>query len=244
MNNENYITLRPRLKKIAELVPPCNAAADIGTDHAYIPVQLLLSDKAKYVIASDIKKGPVSRAKKTVEKYHLEGEIDVRLGAGLSTVAPNEAEVVIIAGMGGILISDILKQSQDTVRAAKLLILQPMTAVYELREYLSKNNYSVENEYLVQEEDKIYNIIVVKTSGNNPYTLKELYLGKGLDKTAPALYDSYQRGVITKLKKRANGLEKSNLDKNRLELNKILDTIQKITENQQEDKYDQTVRNN
>lgn len=231
MNNENYINLRPRLKKIAELVPPCNAVADIGTDHAYIPVQLLLSNRAKHIIASDIKKGPVDRAKKTVEKYGLEGKIDVRLGAGLSTVAPNEAEVIIIAGMGGILISDILKQSQDTVRAAKLLILQPMTAVYELREYLSQNNYSVENEYLVQEEDKIYNIIVVKTSENNPYTLKELYLGKGLDKTSPMLCDSYQRGVITKLKKRADGLEKSKLEKNRLELNKILDIMQKIIKN-------------
>lgn len=231
MNNEKYINLRPRLKRIAELVPTCKTAADIGTDHAYIPVQLILSDKAESVIASDIKKGPVNRAKTTVEKYGLERKIDIRLGAGLSTVAPNEADVIIIAGMGGILISDILKESQDTVRTARLLILQPMTAVYELREYLSQNNYSVENEYLIQEEDKIYNIIVVKTSGNCPYTLKELYLGKGLEKTSPQLYELYHQRVVTKLKKRANGLEQSCLEENQTELKKILNIIHEITDN-------------
>lgn len=226
---KNKITLNPRLEKIAELVPICDTIADIGTDHAYIPVASVLSGKAQKAIASDIKKGPVARAKDTVSRYGLSDKIDVRLGAGLETVAPGEANAIIIAGMGGILISDILAASQETVRCAKLLILQPMTAVLELREYLSANGYTVCEEHLVREEDKIYNIMVVKPVGSSDYTLKELYLGKGLEKTSPELYEDYYHRIITKLKKRADGLKRSALDENKAELGKILNIISEIT---------------
>ncbi len=234
MNNKNYIHLSPRLEKIAELVPQCNTVADIGTDHAYIPVKLVLCGKAKCAIASDIKPGPVARAEGTVEKYRLENSIDVRLGAGLETVSPGEADTIIIAGMGGILISDILKDSQNVVRSAKLLILQPMTAVLELREYLSQNGYSVCEEHLVREEDKIYNILVVTPSGNTHYSLNELYLGKGLETTAPELYADYRQRTITKLEKRIAGLEKSDLEENRIELAKIKNIISEITTDRKE----------
>lgn len=228
MNNK-YITLSPRLEQIASLVPKCDTVADIGTDHAYIPVRLIQTGRAKRAIASDIKKGPVARAKDTVKKYAFEDEIDVRLGAGLETVKPLEAEVTIIAGMGGILISDILNASLETVRSARCLILQPMTAVYELRKYLSENNFFVDGEYLVQEEDKIYNILTVRPNENCDYSLKELYLGKNIEKTSPDLYPAYRKKIITKLNKRADGLKKSPSEKNKKTLETILHIINEIS---------------
>ena len=153
--SEISLNLNPRLKKIAELVPPNFCTADIGTDHAYIPIALVKSGITPRAIASDIKKGPIARADANIRVHGLENLIETRLGAGLETLIESDnAEVIIIAGMGGILISDILEASQNIVRNAKLLILQPMTAVTELRQYLSLNRYEICAEYLEAEEEK------------------------------------------------------------------------------------------
>ena len=166
----NINGLNPRLKKIAQLVPQNSCTADIGTDHAYIPIVLVEMGTTPHAIASDIRKGPIERAEANIRSQ----KIETRLGPGLETLSSNEAEVIIIAGMGGILIADILEASRPVVNSAKLLILQPMTAATELREYLSGNGYTVEAEYLEAEEEKLYNIIVATPSGNCNYSKREL----------------------------------------------------------------------
>lgn len=229
--NECSLNLNPRLKKIAELVPPNSCTADIGTDHAYIPITLVRSGITPQAIASDIKKGPIARADANIRAHGLEKEIETRLGAGLETItADDNAEVLIIAGMGGILISDILESSQNIVMNAKLLILQPMTAVTELRQYLSQNQYEICAEYLEAEEEKIYNIIVAKPNGNTSYTIRELYLGKDLDKTSPHLVERYKSVVLTKLNKRVEGLKKSQNPDNKKELNGIMNLLKTLNE--------------
>ncbi len=229
--NENILNLNPRLKKIVELVPPNSCTADIGTDHAYIPIALVNSGITSRAIASDIKKGPLARAAANICLHGLEEEIDTRLGAGLETLTESDnAEVIIIAGMGGILISDILDASPSVVKNAKLLILQPMTAVTELRQYLSENQYKITAEHLVAEEEKLYNIIIAKPNGNTPYTLRELYLGKDLKKSSPHLVQRYEQSVLTKLNRRAEGLKKSQNPENEKELKetqKLLEILNK-----------------
>ena len=217
---ENYgekiqnLRLNPRLQKIAELIPPCKSLADIGTDHAYIPLFAVLDGKAKRAVASDIKLGPVARAAENIKKFGLESEIIVRLGPGLATVSPDEAEVIVIAGMGGMLIADILEQAKEVVKSAKLLILQPMTAAMELRDYLGQNDFDAREEYLAAEEDKLYNIILAVPGGKTVYTEKERLLGKGLDKTSPELFPEYITRLESKLKKRIEGLHASKLEEN------------------------------
>lgn len=206
---KNIPQLSPRLGKIAELVPRCKTVADIGTDHAYIPVYLVTNGVAERAVASDIRKGPVARARESAARYELSDKIDVRLGAGLETIGAGEAEVVVVAGMGGILISDILDKSRDRIVDAKLLILQPMTAEAELREYLCKNGYGICGEYLVCEEDKLYNIITAVSRGGSEYTEVEIYMGRGLEENAPELAAEYRRRRIEKLKKRIAGLERA-----------------------------------
>lgn len=222
------IKLTPRLKKVAELVTECDTVADIGTDHAYIPAFLVETGKARRAIASDIVEGPVARAAATVRAHGLRDRIDVRCGAGLETVKRGEAEVIVIAGMGGILISEILEKSRSVTDSAKLLILQPMTAVTELREYLRDSGYTAGDEYLVREEHRIYNIVTAVSGGKTEYTVKELYLGKNTEDTSPDLFEEYKKRVSAGLNKRAEGLKKSLSGGNDAVIARLAETIKEI----------------
>ncbi len=227
---KNIIPLSPRLSKIFSLVPENRCTADIGTDHAYIPIALIESGKAETAIASDIKTGPIKRADANIKAHGLSDKIETRLGPGLETLKANDADVIIIAGMGGILISNILESSRNVVNSAKLLIFQPMTATLELREYLSENNFTVCGEYLVSEENKLYNIITAIPSGKTHYSLKELYFGKGLEETSPELFPNYKNSVLRKLNKRISGLEKSRNDENKKALGELKELLNILKE--------------
>ena len=226
----NKNDLNPRLKKIAELVPPNVCTADIGTDHAYIPIVLVKSSIAERAIASDIKKGPLMRARDNICRYMLTDKIETRLGPGLETLSAGDAEVIIIAGMGGILISEILERSRKVTDSAELLILQPMTAVTELREYLTQNGYEISAEYLEAEDEKLYNIIAAKPLGNTSYSKKELYLGKGLEETSPHLFERYKNAVLTKLNKRIEGLKKAQSQESKEELKHLIGLIETLSQ--------------
>lgn len=226
-NQAKLPELNPRLLKIAELVPKVNCLADIGTDHAYIPIWTVLSKIAKKAIASDINRGPVARAKENVCAFGLEDKISLRLGSGLSTTRPCEADVIVIAGMGGILISDILDNAKQTAEAAKLLILQPMTAARELREYLLDNGFLIDSEHLAKEDEKIYTIICARFDSLNTceYSKKDLILGKGLETAYPELFRKHKASVINKYEKRLEGLSKSNRSENKEELENVKETL-------------------
>ncbi len=220
--------LTPRLQKIYDIAIPCETAADIGTDHAYIPLCLFLKGKCQRAIASDVGKGPLSRARATALEYGGEN-ISLRLGSGLTTLTENEAEVIIIAGMGGILIKDILKASEKIAKSAKQLILQPMTASPELREYLNHSGYIIEKEYLVREENKIYTIMSVLLGEDFPYTKAEIYMGKVFDRGS--LYEHYRKERLKKLNKRINGLSLSQKEENKAELNELI-SLKEMIENE------------
>ena len=208
--NESTPPLSPRLSKIAKLIGSCRCLADIGTDHAYLPVSMCLSGRALRAIASDIRRGPLERAADTVRAYHANDKISLRLGAGLETLEPDEADAVVIAGMGGLLISNILDDGADKLSSADKIILQPMTAAPELREYLWQNRWSIEDEALAREENKIYNILSVRPpSANTPVykpTAAELYLGKSLIENRPEHFSEYLHKKRVKLEKMLQGL--------------------------------------
>lgn len=153
--------LNSRLKTISELVPKDSVVADIGTDHAYLPVYLIKNKITKKAIAADINIGPLNNAKKAIKAYGMEEYIETRLGSGLKPIKQGEIDTVIIAGMGGLLIRDILKDSKEVVDTIKTFILQPMIAQDDLRKWLCENNFKIENERLAKEGDKLYEILVV-----------------------------------------------------------------------------------
>lgn len=221
--------LTPRLQKIYDIVPPCGSIADIGTDHAYIPVCLTLSKKCQRAIASDIKEGPVLRAKSTVLAYGAEDLVDVRQGSGLETIKSGEADAIIIAGMGGLLIANILSAAEETAKSAKLLILQPMTAAKELREFLIGGGYEILKEYLVFEEEKLYNIISARPGISRPYTKAEIFMGADFEDEA--IYAVYRRRRMEKIQKQIDGLSKSDFPENKKRLKELIE-LKEMIENE------------
>ncbi|SHJ79653.1 tRNA (adenine(22)-N(1))-methyltransferase [Paramaledivibacter caminithermalis] len=170
--------LTPRLKIIADLVPKGNVVADIGTDHAYLPVYLIKNNIANKVIAIDINAGPLDNAKKNIKRYNLQNNIETRIGSGLQPIRPNEIDAAIIAGMGGLLVIDILEQSKDVLETIDTLILQPMVAQDEVRKWLHKNNFKIDNEKLAKEGNKLYEIMVV--SKGEMYIQDSIYYEIGI----------------------------------------------------------------
>lgn len=148
--------LSPRLEGIASMIPECDTLADIGCDHGYITVHALQSGTAKKAVACDIKEGPLERAKKNIEKAHLEEKAVTRLCPGLEGLKPGEADVIVIAGMGQRTIADILTQGEETAKAAKYLILQPQSEIPEMRGFLRENGYNIICNKMMREGDKFY----------------------------------------------------------------------------------------
>lgn len=151
-----------RLKKIASMTEKCNCIADIGTDHGYLPIYLIKNEICNIAIASDINKGPVSKAKLNIGINKLEDKIECRLGGGLTTIKPLECDGIVIAGMGGNLIRDIINQGENVFSTMKFAVLQPVQNPEVLREFIYKKGYIIEDEELCIDENIFYEIIKVK----------------------------------------------------------------------------------
>ncbi|MDO4289524.1 MAG: class I SAM-dependent methyltransferase [Eubacterium sp.] len=152
--------LTPRLEAIAQLVLPGEVLADIGTDHGYLPVALAASGKIPRAIAADVNAKPLEKAKNCIAEAGLSDKIETRLGSGLSVLAPREAATIVVAGMGGCLIKDLLAAEAAVARLAKRLILQPMNNGAVLRRFLEENGYAIIDEVIAKEEPRVYEIIV------------------------------------------------------------------------------------
>lgn len=201
--------LTPRLDCIIRHVH-ADTAADIGTDHAYVPVELIRSGRAKKVIAADVRKGPIEIAKANINKYGLSNKIETRLGSGISVINNDEADTVIIAGMGGELIRDIMSSDIEKTRFP-LFILQPMNSQYELRVWLLENGFEIMTEDIECEGKRVYNLMKVK------YTGKKIRFNKDIDYHLPVyLYGHRNFSALLDKKQRefakiVNGLENSNI---------------------------------
>lgn len=152
-------TLPKRLAAVASLVPPGKAVADIGTDHGFLPVYLIKSGSAKKVIASDIRRGPFEKARKYIHFEGLEDYVDVRLGGGLDVLSPGEVEVVVIAGLGGNTIVEILEEGSGFLADVETLVLNPVTHQSEVRQWLSKNGWRLMEEDVVEDQGRLYQVI-------------------------------------------------------------------------------------
>lgn len=168
--------LTPRLQAIADQVPQGSRLADIGTDHGYLPVWLLLNGKIPSAIASDLREGPLNRARETARQFGQTERISFRLCGGLAEIREEEAEIIVIAGMGGETIAAILDAAPWTRRSK--LLLQPMTGLPELRQWLQHNGYSIEEERIIREGKHLYSIWNVRGGDMPPLTPAELWAGR------------------------------------------------------------------
>ena len=165
-----------RLEALTFFVPYNSKVIDVGTDHALLPIYLIENDLVcNPVIASDNKYGPLETAKKNIAMYDLQSKISLCLSDGLKEVE-SDFDCVIIAGMGGSLISKILNDSKEKLNQVKTLILQPNNSEYAVREFLKNNNFRITNEMIVYEDDHYYTIIVAE-HGENDYDDYDLLYG-------------------------------------------------------------------
>ena len=169
--------LTPRLRLLADWVPAGARLADVGTDHGYLPVWLVLRGRAASAIASDLRPGPLSRAQKTAEDYGA--KLDLRLCDGLSSVAPEECDTVVIAGRGGENIAAILAAAPWTADGGHTLLLQPQSRPEVLRGFLSGHGYVIQREALVRDRGHLYPVMEAG-AGTMTLSLGQLYCGAKL----------------------------------------------------------------
>lgn len=201
------LELSPRLGAIAGLVPDgCGCLADIGTDHGYVPVSLLLEGRIRRAVAADIGPLPLDHARRTAEQYGVTEKLDFRLGDGLSVLEPGEAEVIVIAGMGGDAIAEILAAAPWS-RAGPLLLLQPMSKAETLRPFLPENGYAVLAERLVQDKGVLYPILTVRGGEMPPVSDAQAWGGIRLE--GDPLRGLYIADRLLRLRKAAAGLAKA-----------------------------------
>ena len=150
--------LSQRLRIVGDFVTQ-KTVADIGTDHAYVPIYLHKKGNVEKVIACDINKKPLQKAQQNIKLHHAENKIITRLGNGLQPLQPYEVDSIVISGMGGMLMIELMEQSQNIIKTVKELILCPHLDVTAVRKYLHNIGYVITDEKMIQEWDNFYTIL-------------------------------------------------------------------------------------
>ncbi len=199
------IPLTPRMKEICAMVDNGAKVADIGTDHAYIPIFLICQKIITYAVASDLRPGPLEQAKQHLMRYGASSCVRLCLANGLEGIEPNEVDTAILAGMGGELITKLISASIPV--GIQCLLLQPMTHPELIRENIAKVGFTISQEKLVKEGRKLYVVMKAKRGEGAPCGRRQQYFSS-------LLYDDpLFETFIIKEQKRAKaalaGMEKS-----------------------------------
>ena len=201
--------LTPRLRAVAELVPRGARLADIGTDHAYLPVYLLQRGVIGHAIAADLRPGPLERARQTGERCGMAERMEFRLCDGLGGVRPHEADTITIAGMGGETIAHILAAAPWTKEGGVRLILQPMSSISDLRGWLWGHGYRILKERLVQEGSTFYTILLAEGGRADGFTLAEQWAGRQHRGMDSPLRTRLLDDLLRRARRAAQGLRRS-----------------------------------
>lgn len=200
--------LDARLEAVARFVPAGCRVADIGTDHAYLAMELYRRDTSRQVIAADKNGGPCQAARKTLAEAGLGEQIQVRQGDGLAAVRPEEVDTVCIAGMGGKLITDILAAEPAVFAALETAVLQPQNGFSVLRQWLYEHNWHIQAESLAKVDGRIYQIMLAKPGKAEMPDNLDLLLGPVLRQQGHELWQEHVTMNIEALQKIIAGLKR------------------------------------
>lgn len=198
--------LSKRLKAVADMVETGAVLADIGTDHAYIPIWLVSRGLVPRAVAMDVNEGPLKRAQENIRQNGLEEKIETRRSDGFAVLVPGEADAAVIAGMGGGLTIRLLSEGMDVVRRLSECILQPQSEIDKVRTFLLEEGFSFIKEDLVEEDGKYYPMMKVRppvypgnASGPEKWTDTELLYGRLLlTERHPVLREYLEREIRIK----------------------------------------------
>lgn len=196
-----------RLAAIAKNVGICDTVADVGTDHALIPIYLIRQKVCKKVIATDINYGPLEKAQVNIKKYNLQNMIQLRRGNGLSILEGEKVDCLVISGMGGLLIKKILSEGKDIIKYVGRLVLQPNGAEYELRKSFYDIGLSIVDEQLIRDRSKYYQIIVCHPGNMKKYDFIELDIGPKIIQKKDPLLEDFLVFRISRINQVLNSLE-------------------------------------
>ena len=212
-----------RLKRIASLVDDDTSIIDIGCDHALLDIFLVLNKNLKRVVASDNKKEPLNSALTNIKRYNLEDKIELSLSDGLTNIS-SDIDTVIISGMGGELIKEILDPKY--LENVDTLILSPQSDIYEVRVHLNKIGYTFLDEIIVKDQGKYY-IIMKLVKGKEKLTEEEYKYGPILLKNKDSMFYEYYNNI---LKEKVNILNKVP-DKIKKEIEEEIDELNELLDN-------------
>lgn len=205
-----------RLLAVARFVRGGTYLIDVGTDHAYLPIYLAENGKIDRALASDVHAGPCESARKHIAECGLTEKIEVRHTDGLCGIMSSGKTDIVIAGMGGALICEILEKSDFIKNGNIRLILQPMRNAPDLRRYLCESGFHIVGESLAREDDRIYEIICAEYHGKkSEYTPLSLLLGKKNiedKKQNAALFSAFCEKTAATLSKKINGMREGGAD--------------------------------
>ena len=207
------IQLSKRLSAIGEMVTEGNRLVDVGCDHGYLPVYLVMNHRIPGAIAADVGKGPLERAREHICRYHMQNYIEARLCDGLSGISVGEGDTLVIAGMGGPLMEKILSDNPEVRDSFQELILQPQSDIPHFRHFLMSNGYRITEEKMILEDGKFYPMMkaIRDQKRNESWTSLEEMFGKYLlQEKNPVLQQFLQR----ELRIRQNILKKQKKQKN------------------------------
>lgn len=181
------LSLSKRMQKLASLVTEGNRLADVGTDHAYIPILLVGEGRIPSALAMDVNQGPLSRAQEHIRLSGLDTYIETRLCDGLAKLKPGEADTVLIAGMGGMLTVRILREGVHCLDTVQELILQPQSDIQAVREWLYDHGWRITTEDIVEEYGKYYPVLRAVHGQEEKPEPAQLYYGRAGIQRSPAV---------------------------------------------------------
>lgn len=212
----NEIQLSQRLAAVAAYVPDGARLADIGTDHAYLPCRLAQNGQIEAAIAADVVIGPLTAAKKQIAASGVGETVKTRLADGLEAIEPDDhINTITICGMGGDLIARILDQGKQNGRldGVTRLVLQPNNAEHKLRRWLQEQGFVITTEEIMEENGKIYEILVAEpTSGEVSLTQEDILFGPFLRREKSPLFVQKWEGEIRKEEYVLKSLQNSRRD--------------------------------
>lgn len=223
--------LEERLAQIGKMVDPESRLADIGTDHAYLPIALVKEGKIYFAIASDVAAGPLNNAKQDIEQAGLENKIETRLGSGLETLkAEDRIDTVVIAGMGGKLMTNLLETAYQEGKKYPTLILEANIGESLVRKWLMDHQYEIVAEKIIEVASHIYEIIKAEIK-TNKHDLSEQKLAFGpflLKEKNPVFIKKWTNQLRYYQNLKANLNKAKNKDEDKI--NKINNLIKMIEE--------------
>lgn len=201
--DSQIMRLPHRLQAVADLVPACGCLMDIGTDHALLPIALVVEGRCRHALAADIRPGPLKAASRNIQAAKLEDRIRTIQTDGLENIPISKEDVVVLAGLGGF---EMIRILGEQPRMCKAIVLQPMKSAAQLRAWLDNHGYAIEKEVLAIEQNRAYVVLSCHYTGQKT-TLSDFQtlVGPRLLESKPPEFEFYLRKLNMRLGKQIRG---------------------------------------